>query len=430
VFLTAASAWATWSRVSTLPWPAFRSARICWDQGSYIYYLRSGAYDLWRYNINTGGWTPLANVPGGPSLTFPDTGCCICYTPNDGTNDNIFLLKGNGTDEFWRYNVAANTWSALPNIPSGSAPVGKGGALCYGGVHLIGSLPYQYIYAVKGHAQPDFYLYRHPVIYTQGQPLTGSWVSLAPLPYGGFYKGSALAYAGYPPYSGGYGTFAFRGSDGPWKTYRYSPPANMWEAPLGTTPYAVDDGAAMATAKINGLNPNSGDTAILCFHGHNDCEWWKYRTPSDRYDLLGNTPEPQKPGSSLTAKRQADRYVGYAEFGYPSSDNGLWRYEILDVPDGGGGQSGQVSAAPAQPCRVTSSGRNVTFSWYQAERAPVSLQVFDAAGRSSGTPVANRQLESGEYTQTWHHSGLHSQVLFYRLTIGRTAESGKLVLTE
>ena len=52
-------------------------------------------------------------------------------------NGYVYAFKGNNTKTFWRYDVAANSWTALADAPQN---VGAGGALAYDGNNYIYAL--------------------------------------------------------------------------------------------------------------------------------------------------------------------------------------------------------------------------------------------------------------------------------------------------
>ena len=68
-----------------------------------------------RYNVSTGNWNSLASTPSdnireGGALT------------TDG--NNIYLLRGDRKNDFYRYNVAANTWDD-PGVAAGQRRLGR-----------------------------------------------------------------------------------------------------------------------------------------------------------------------------------------------------------------------------------------------------------------------------------------------------------------
>jgi hypothetical protein len=72
-------------------------------------------------------------------------------------NGSIYSLKGNNTNEFFRYDIATESWvgvSPIPNSPLKAKNVKAGGALCYGQSASGG-----YIFALKGNNTLEFWRY-------------------------------------------------------------------------------------------------------------------------------------------------------------------------------------------------------------------------------------------------------------------------------
>ena len=60
----------------------------------------------------------------------------------------IYALRGDASEDFWRYNVAADSWRSLDNTPE---DVAWGGALAWDGSNTI--------YAFRGANQENFWFY-------------------------------------------------------------------------------------------------------------------------------------------------------------------------------------------------------------------------------------------------------------------------------
>lgn len=77
--------------------------------GDYVYILRgSGSGDFWRYNLISQTWDILPNYPvnvnNGSGMTW-DQG------------NFIYVMTGNTTNTFYRYNIQNNAWEVLPALP-------------------------------------------------------------------------------------------------------------------------------------------------------------------------------------------------------------------------------------------------------------------------------------------------------------------------
>jgi len=115
----------------------------------YVYLLKgSGTTEFYRYDITNDQWQTLAAAPAGPSGRPYGPGSVIAF---DGA-DWIYALKGNATTEFFAYEVDSNIWFTRAGLPSGPSgkPAGEGAGLI--GRH--GSA-----YALKGDSTTEFWKY-------------------------------------------------------------------------------------------------------------------------------------------------------------------------------------------------------------------------------------------------------------------------------
>jgi M6 family metalloprotease-like protein len=118
------------------------------DNMTYIYALKGNNTDgFWRYNMLQDTWERLQPLHAGLSRRRAKAGTDVAFTIEpDGFF--VYALKG-GTNEFWRYSLARQDWESLPSPPPGLRPKwDKGSWLVTDGA--------QYIYAHKG-KYGDFY---------------------------------------------------------------------------------------------------------------------------------------------------------------------------------------------------------------------------------------------------------------------------------
>jgi hypothetical protein len=149
---------------------------------------------LMRYIPSTNTWDDApANPPGGMG-----DGASLVWTGGD----SLYALRGEFLEtqplnDFWHYNLTADVWSSLAEIPAephdgGVGGVGDGGSLLYIGFWMANQT--DYIYALSGNQAypepiPDNRTYRYKIS-------TNSWERLADLPFGvGDYVGCRLGYA-------------------------------------------------------------------------------------------------------------------------------------------------------------------------------------------------------------------------------------------
>ncbi|HDQ99713.1 MAG TPA: DNRLRE domain-containing protein, partial [candidate division WOR-3 bacterium] len=70
--------------------------------------------NFYRYDVMADSWTELAPAPMDPTRNRPLRQGA--RGASDGDN-SIYMVHGNNTDAFWHYDIAANTWSALADVP-------------------------------------------------------------------------------------------------------------------------------------------------------------------------------------------------------------------------------------------------------------------------------------------------------------------------
>ncbi len=146
-----------------------------WENGSFIVYdgntsiygLKAKYNELWRFDLTTMTWDTLHRLRPLPIISrtgktkkLKDGGCGAYYS------DAIFAIKGGGTCEFWRYDVAGDSWVEIEPIPtygsSGKKKTVKSGAdMVFGGDAL---------YAIKGGSCLEFWRYAIPPEQTSPRP--------------------------------------------------------------------------------------------------------------------------------------------------------------------------------------------------------------------------------------------------------------------
>jgi N-acetylneuraminic acid mutarotase len=147
-----------WVAVSPMPMGSRMVKDGAWltEKGDAIYAARGyKTQDFFAYypGADADSWKALAPIPLGPSGRLPYKGAVGVA----GDGDYIYATKGNNTSEFYRYNVGLNTWTQLPDVPLGlSGKRVKGGtALIYHKGH--GTDPSD-LYLMKGY-KDEFYKY-------------------------------------------------------------------------------------------------------------------------------------------------------------------------------------------------------------------------------------------------------------------------------
>ncbi len=125
-----------------------KGSKGCCD-GDNIIYVTQGNNSLgfWSYHIEQDSWVVLPDVPLGVNRKKVKGGTDMYYVPGD-SGDYLYLLKGY-KNEFYRFDVAAQTWETLADAPVGiREKYDKGSWLCrYGDELYAHKAKYHELYA-------------------------------------------------------------------------------------------------------------------------------------------------------------------------------------------------------------------------------------------------------------------------------------------
>ncbi|MDH5683103.1 MAG: T9SS type A sorting domain-containing protein [candidate division WOR-3 bacterium] len=136
---------------------------LAYDGYDLIYVLKGYYGDFFSYSISGDSWHRLRQYDrkifinrDGKKKKIKDGAGLVYY------NDNLYLLKGGKTNEFWKYEIASDSWIQMPenwDIPLGASgkKVKGGGTLCI----LDG-----YFYVSKGNKTNEFYRHVPPTMTT------------------------------------------------------------------------------------------------------------------------------------------------------------------------------------------------------------------------------------------------------------------------
>ena len=242
--------------------------------------------DFWRYNIATDTWesrnSTLAAVVAGGALTY-DTG------------NYIYALKGGASPGvFWRYNIATNSWSAMASLANDCNVAGL--------AYAYNTTNYN-VYAIRGTNQANrWYVYSVP---------GNSWTEMSSRPQN-VGAGTALAYDGsnvmYGYIGGGGNLF-----------YKYT----ISTGNTGT-------GTAMATTLTNigagGALAHNKNQYIYGFHGGGITNFSRYNIANNTWSVMQNSPSTVNWGGALA-------YVPANSSWYVSS--GTIASQVLDTGKAG-----------------------------------------------------------------------------------------------
>jgi N-acetylneuraminic acid mutarotase len=309
--------------------------------------------DFWEYDPGADRWTQKADVPEGEKRVKEGADL---EGLTDHDTDYVHLLKGSGTEEFYRYNTTNNTWQVLPDAPDGESgkPYKNGSCLAYN-VHK------DLIYALKA-SYNEFYRYVLDSNY---------WRPLKDLPRIGrsgkkkkVKDGAGLAYLG--------GKLLAQKGCNTREFWCYDPETDTWtqkeDIPLGPMNKNVKGGGALAA---------SGDR-LYALKGNNTPEFYQY-TP-------GTVSSEQIAGSSSLLST---------------------RYSLSTAPNPFTGAT-EIAYSLPRPSNIT-------------------LKLYDVSGKLAFT-LAQGRMSPGRYTSHIDATKLARGIYMLRLEAGGYCATRKLIV--
>jgi uncharacterized delta-60 repeat protein len=140
---------------------------LTYDGDSLVYVLKGNYGDFFKYNLVADTWIELRRYDYKVFLNRdskkkrPKDGAGLVYSRN-----NVYMLKAGNTREFWKYDVAADTWiqmDSLWDIPLGGGKRVKSGAcLTILDTSTTKGRGEGEIYAGKGSNTDEFYMHTPP----------------------------------------------------------------------------------------------------------------------------------------------------------------------------------------------------------------------------------------------------------------------------
>jgi hypothetical protein len=274
--------------------------------------------EFWEYRPLTDDypWVQKADVPTGAKNVKEGTGA---VSITSGETTYVYLLKGSGTQEFYRYNTLSNTWQTMATAPAGLSgkPYKNGSCLAYDGSNVI--------YALKG-SYDEFFAYHVD---------SNSWTTRTPLPLVGASgkKKKVKDGAGLAFHDGN--VYAVKGGNTQ-EFWSYAADSDKWlqypDVPLGAGK-KVKGGGALVYARI----PN----ALYATKGNNTLEFYRYglkaadgtRLTADRPNVLSNPSLAGEPAHArhLTLAVVPNPFTSAATITYSLPKAGNVRLKLYDV---------------------------------------------------------------------------------------------------
>jgi Tol biopolymer transport system component len=325
-----------------------------------LYATKGKCFEFWEYNPISHRWIELASVPPGPNnRTLKNGTCCVAVTLGESTY--VYLLKGNRTQEMYRYCAESRVWQTLDTAPLG--PNGKtfknGSCMAWDGGDTL--------FVLKG-TYNEFWAYSLSGRNWQQRAYLPSWTSRTVKAK----DGSAMAVCGGKVY-------VLKGGSKPPEVWIYSRNFNGW-SPM---PY-MPTGPSGKTRCGAGASMVSAEGFLWLFRGKNTSDF--YRLTPRRYTLFTpSTAYPLPPGPSevpiaLGLDAEQPRWSPSGEkvvFSRPDSSGNLqlWLAQI------GGGERRVTSLNGDCECPAWSpDGSRIAFQFTPTGSPYSQIGVVDTAG--------------------------------------------------
>jgi len=302
-----------WTELGPLPYgdkggrqrEAKKGSRGVSDGGNHIYYTAgNNTLTFYKYQVDADQWTQLPDVPEGPNRKRVKGGNDMAYVVLDDTGW-VYLMKGYKT-EFYRFNTVTGVWDTLPDVPAYREKMKYGSWLAYDGDNKL----YTHEANYYNRGADEHYMYAFDIA-------TSTWASepLPGMPLYGLHGGRVRKKKSKDGGSGAYcdgALYALKGGNSQ-QFWQYDLAANVWTE-LDTVPTNGSTGRKRR-AKHGAYIVASGDGVFHALKGNKTLEFWRYVTwPSfkvtgrmgvmanpagERVRALGLAPNPVNGGRTI-----------------------------------------------------------------------------------------------------------------------------------
>jgi hypothetical protein len=325
--------------------------------GGYVFVMKGNSTrEFYKYNVTTHGWAPdLRPIPlaldqnATRGKTVKGGGGLAYVSRHD--SDFVYVLKGSGTVDFFRYSVAQDSYRSIPNMPYNTrAKYDKGSWIAYDGS--------RYIYLMQNKYNA---LYRYDVTTEAWDP-----TSLMALPFIGRAGRTKKVGDGSCAAWDGASLRTLKGNNTQeWWRYTPSSGAGTWSE-LETIPQAYTGGKKKKPKAGAGLAYYPDWGLFYAQKGNKTNQFWMY-----------------SPGTELYAERRGREGVATAEIA-GSNEQYL---RIGSSPLAGGSTTLRYSLPKAG---------TVDLSVHDVSGRLVMTRMFSAS-RAGATDLDLRNLSAGVY---------------------------------
>ncbi len=370
----------------------------------YVYAFKgNNRCEFYRYNTITGAWIDRDSIPAmgrSGKKKGVKKGAALVV----GTDGKVYGAKANNTIEFWCYDPtkpAGSDWTQLNDVPPGAKALKEGAGLA--AVKVSGS---DYVYVLKGSGTTEFYRYK--IGDGTWETMTSAPTGLS----GKTYKnGSCLSYDGVDTIfclKGSYNELAaYSVQHNTWVTKDTMPK----KAPPGTKKTKVKDGAGMAYYSKAVYVLKGGNTDEFWMFSRADQQWHiqTQLTVGSKKVKGGGALCYADANKSLYAFRGNNtlefwKYGPLSTDGYLVSANGGQKSE--QGQSAGRSPQFALSVLPS----VFTSCFNSSIHYSLPTQGLVSLGLYDMTGRQVRVLAAAEQT-AGSYTLNWDGLDEHGELV-------------------
>ena len=164
----------SWTRVSSPPigtsgrFGYKKGSVLAYDGNEFVYVLQGYYGSFFKYSVDGDSWHQLKQYNYKIFLNRdgrkkkPKDGAALAYY-----EDNIYLLKGGNTLEFWKYEIATDSWIQMNPGTTWDIPIGGGKKVKDGGCMTIHD---NFFFVAKGKKTNEFYRHLLPTATTSSMP--------------------------------------------------------------------------------------------------------------------------------------------------------------------------------------------------------------------------------------------------------------------